>query len=484
MNWEASMGSSVPDRHDVRFGRGQPPHREFVMRELGRLKYAALILCLLGVACEEGEPDTLVLVADSAAADLLAGPPPVAGLVIAVGRGDEVVFDRVYGVSDPETGAPLDPSRPMRISSITKQFTAAAVLRLAEQERIDLDAPIHEYLSDFRKDGSAITVRHLLTHTSGLPNYAALLGGAGRAPAAREVVLDTLRRHPAGFAVGERFGYSNSNYYLLGLVLEAVTGGSYADHLQAEFFDRLGLEQTHYCRVDGPASLVGYRASADGLEAVELRDTTDYLGGSGGLCSTASDLVRWQLALASGEAIGASSYEQMTTPALLESGEPSPYGMGAFIEELEGAVSIVHSGSLAGFNGRIAYYPEQEIAVAVLSNTGTPKTEAVRDAVARAALGLARVVPTDLPLAPQERARYIGSYDLGPLQLRVLEQAGRLVLQPDGQAPARLLYQGEHTFLAEAGGGARIDFVVEDGRATRLILYQGSQEMTAERIQP
>lgn len=454
------------------------------MRELGRVRLAAWILLLLVPACGGSESDTLSMVADSIAVELLAGPPEVAGFTIAVGQGDELLLDRAYGVSDPGSSTPLNPDAPLRISSITKQFTAAAILRLVEQGRVDLDAPIQEYLPDFATAGNAITVRHLLTHTSGLPNYATLLGRAGRAPASRVAVLDTLQRHPADFGVGERFGYSNSNYYLLGLVLEAATGESYAEYLETNFFDRLGLERTHYCRTGGPASLVGYRASATGLEAVELRDTTDYLGGSGGLCSTAGDLVRWQLALASGAAVDPSSYERMTTPASLPSGEASPYGMGAFIGELEGFGSITHSGSLAGFNGRIAYYPDTGLAVAVLVNTSTPKTEAVLDAVARAALGLARIVPVDLPLSLEERARYSGTYDLGPVQLQVFEEAGRLVLQPVGQAPARLLNQGGHTFLAEAGGGARIEFEVDGARATSLTLFQGAQEMVAQRIQP
>lgn len=447
-------------------------------------KWAALSLALLVAACGEGEHETVAMVADSIAADLLAGPPAVAGLVIAVGRGDEILLNRAYGVADPDRPTPLSATTPLRISSITKQFTAAAVLRLAEEGTVDLDAPIRAYLPDFGPAGDSITVYHLLTHTSGVPNYAALLARAGRAPASRTAVLETLISHPADFGVGERFGYSNSNYYLLGLVIEAATGESYGDHLRTHFFERLGLGQTHYCRVGGPASLVGYRAMASGLEAVELRDSTDYLGASGGLCSTAADLVRWQAALISGDAVGEASYERMTTPALLASGDVSPYGMGAFIEDLEGYRSITHSGSLAGFNARVAHYPEAGIAVAVLANTSTPKTEAIRDAVARAALGLARVVPTDLPLTGDDVARYSGTYDMGPVQLRVFEQAGRLVLQPVGQAPARLLHQGGHVFFAEAGGGARIEFEVDGGQAIRLTLVQGEQELPAERIQP
>ena len=119
------------------------------------------------------------------------------------------------------------------------------------------------------------------------------------------------------------------------MVIEAVTGNSYADQLETSLFSPLGLEHTGYCQADGSELLVGYRATADGLTAVTLQDTTDYLGGSGGLCSTAGDLVRWQRALASGEVVSRDTYTAMTTPTILANGDTIPYGFGANVETLE-----------------------------------------------------------------------------------------------------------------------------------------------------
>lgn len=131
----------------------------------------------------------------------------------------------------------------------------------------------------------------------------------------------------------------------------------------------------------------------------------------------------------------------------------------------------------------MAYYPDADLSIAVLVNTNTPKAETVQDAVARGALGMDRVVPTDLPLTAEQRAQYVGTYDLGPVEVRVFEDGERLILQPVGQAPARLLSQGEDVFLAEAGGGVRIEFRIEGGRATGLTLFQGSQQLDGERTQ-
>ena len=131
----------------------------------------------------------------------------------------------------------------------------------------------------------------------------------------------------------------------------------------------------------------------------------------------------------------------------------------------------------------MAYYPEDGLSVAVLVNTNTPKAEVVQHAVARAALGMERLVPTNLPLTAEDRAQYVGTYDLGPIQLRVFEDGERLLLQPSGQATVLLLFQGDGVFLADVGRPARFEFRVEEGRATGLTLYQGSQELEAHRIE-
>ena len=173
-----------------------------------------------------------------------------------------------------------------------------------------------------------------------------------------------------------------------------------------------------------------------------LDEAYGYLGGSGGLCSTATDLVEWQHALASGRVIKPETYALMTTPTVLVTGDTVPHGFGADIETLENRAVIAHGGSLAGFNSRMAYYPEERLAVAVLVNTNTTKAETIQNAVARAALGMDRLVPRDLPLSADQRAPYVGSYDLGPIAVRVFEAGERLILQPSGQTAARLLYQG------------------------------------------
>ena len=404
----------------------------------GPMAVVVLTAAFVVAACEAREPTVVEAVADSIAAELLAPPPPVSGVAIAVGRDDRVVLDRAYGMADQRTDRPLTSADPLRIGSLTKQFTAAAILKLVEDGRIDLDVHIEEYLPGFSTQGHAVTVRHLLSHTSGIPNYTALYAGTGRQPVPRPEVLDTLQVHPFDFSPGEAYRYSNSGYYLLGVIIEEVTGDTYADHLQESLFDPLGLANTSYCGTSGAAEATGFRVRADTLEVVVLEDT-DYLGGSGGLCSTAADLVRWQRALATGRVLRPSSYALMTTPTVIANGETVPHGFGVDLDDLEGHAVVEHGGATGGFNARMAYYPDDGLAVAVLINTNTPKADAVQQAVARSGLGLARLVPTDIPLTAEERARYVGIYDAGPIELHVVEEGKRLLLKPsravDGPTP-------------------------------------------------
>lgn len=443
---------------------------------------ATLSMALMTAGCENRGATTIETVADSSAAELLTPPPPVSGLTIAVSRNGKLMLDRAYGMADPAIGQPLEPSDPQRIGSLTKQFTAAAILKLVEEGRIDLDAPIQEYLAGFGTQGHTVTVRNLLNHTSGIRSFTTLFAGTGRQPVPRDEVLDTLQVHPFDFPPGDAYRYSNSGYYLLGVIIEAVTGDSYAGHLEESLFEPLGLESTSYCGFAGEEVPTGYRAPADTLETVVLEDT-DFLGGAGGLCSTVTDLVDWQRALGTGRVVTPTSYALLTTPTVLSNGDTVPYGFGADLGTLEDHAVIEHSGSLGGFTARMAYYPDEGLATAVLVNTNTPKAQAVQQAVARAALGLERIVPTNLPLTAEQRAQYLGTYDAGPIQLRIYEEGERLLLQPSGQSTARLLFQGDAVFLADVGRETRIEFRVEEGRATALTLYQGSQQLEAQRIE-
>jgi CubicO group peptidase (beta-lactamase class C family) len=332
--------------------------------------------------------------ADAASADAVVqkflGQPGVVGLSVAVGRGKEVVLARGYGLAELEFSVPADAETMFRIGSVTKQFTAAAVLRLQEQEKLAIDEPLTTYLPDYPTHGAEITLRHLLTHTSGIPNYTNL-GPEWERIVSRELsheeMLALWKDLPLEFAPGERWNYSNSAYYLLGVVIERVAGQPYGDFLQAEFFEPLALERTRY---DSNAEVIPNRAQGYGFG--EGKPWNDRLigmsqpGAAGALISSAQDLVRWEIALVSGQVVSPEFFEEMTLPYMLLDGKETSYGFGLALEPVAGQPCLSHGGGIFGFNSWLGYFPGAELTVAVISNSEGVSAQAIALELAKALL--------------------------------------------------------------------------------------------------
>jgi len=316
--------------------------------------------------------------------------PGAVGLSVAVARGDEVVYSRALGLANLEFPVPVDEETVFRIASVTKQFTAAAILRLSERGKLALDDPLTSFLPDFPTHGQDITLRHLLTHTSGIPNVTDL-GKKWSDLAARELsheeMLALWKDLPLDFAPGERWKYSNSGYYLLGMVIEALSGRSYDEFLRAEFFEPLGMSRT---RLDSNAELIPDRAQgyafANGVFQNDRLIGMSQPFSSGALLSTAGDLVRWQTALASGRALKPQSYEEMKLPFVLADGSETTYGMGLFLSPVVGHPCVWHGGDIFGFNSALAYFPEGKLSIAALSNSEKLSTERLVEELAKALL--------------------------------------------------------------------------------------------------
>jgi CubicO group peptidase (beta-lactamase class C family) len=299
--------------------------------------------------------------------------PGAVGISVAVARGSELVYEMAHGFADLEFSVEADEQTLFRIGSVTKQFTAAAVLALAERGKLAVDDPLTKFLPEYPTHGHEITLRHLLTHTAGVPSYTDF-GPVWEEIVARELSDEQLvalwKERPLDFAPGEQWRYSNSGYYLLGMVIAKAAGQSYADFLRATFFEPLGLTRTRY---DSNGEVIPNRAQGYGW--VDGRFQNDRLigmsqpGAAGGLLATAGDLVRWQQALVSGRVVKAESYEEMTLPFILASGRETDYGMGLQLREQAGQSCIWHGGGIFGFNSVLLYFPAAELHVAAISNS-------------------------------------------------------------------------------------------------------------------
>ncbi|HEX9166932.1 MAG TPA: serine hydrolase domain-containing protein, partial [Gemmatimonadales bacterium] len=266
-------------------------------------------------------PDSVVLrrVDSLAAAAIAQGP--LAGLSIAVARGDRIVVARGYGHADLEHRTPATPATMYQIGSLTKQFTALAVMQLVEQGKVRLDADYTTYLPDSPVKGRRLTVAQLLDHTSGLKNYTALgpayMQDTFRLDLSADRMARLIAAQPFDFEPGADWDYTNSGYFLAGMLVEKVSGMPYADYVRKHIAERAGLSSTEYCDMAAirPGRAKGYQAAqSGGLEnAPPISMTVPYAAGA--LCSTALDLVKYQRALVSGRLARPASYQRMVQPA-------------------------------------------------------------------------------------------------------------------------------------------------------------------------
>lgn len=400
----------------------------------------------------------------------------IPGMTVAVARNGEIVFQRAYGTAVVESGTAATTETVYGIASITKQITAALVMRLVDAGRISLDDPITNHLPDYPVQGRTVTIRHLLNHTSGIAPMRATSAVSDSAWYEQDrtyaQMIDLFGRQPFEFEPGARHGYNNFAYYLLGEIIGRVTGTPYAEHVRRELAG-MGLARTGVCDEATPGRARSYRRR-DGQMTPAPRMSLVILGGAGALCSTAGDLVRWTHLLYGGQVVTPASLRAMTEPTTLATGATEDYGFGLYVEALGGHRKLFHGGGIP-WGGYLSHYPEDGLTLVVLTNGAGARDEAARieEALARAALGME--VP-DLPLTADQMARYAGTYTLqaGPrtLEVRVWVEDGQLRVQPAGQSVTRLMSQGGHAFVLEADVDIRLVFAVEGSQATGVTLHQ------------
>lgn len=419
-----------------------------------------------------------------AAATLTQGP--VAGLSIGVKRGDQLLLAKGYGEADIENSVPATAETVYRIGSMTKQFTAAAIMQLVEAGKIGLEDPITDHLVGYPTQGHEVTIRHLLTHTSGIKSYTGLDTWRPKMTLdlTDEELLALFKDEPFDFAPGERYRYNNSAFYMLGMVVGEAGGTTYRKYVEGHLFGPLGLTRSSYC--DERRIIPG---RAEGYEVVEGQLMNDaYLsmnqpGAAGALCSTVLDLLSWSSSLRAGRVVSAASYEQMTTSATLSDGSPTGYGFGLGLGSLEGNPRVSHGGGINGFNTMLAHYPDSDLDVVVLSNTSGLHPGRIAETIAKWVHGIEVPAVLDEQLSVEQLGTYVGVYELRPgFELTVSVRDGQLFSGATGQGEFRLRAQGNHVFIATFDDAVRVVFAVDGDRATSLVLHQGGQAREALRV--
>jgi N-acyl-D-aspartate/D-glutamate deacylase/CubicO group peptidase (beta-lactamase class C family) len=387
----------------------------------------------------------------------------------------QIIYQGVRGKADIEHDVSLDPSSVFRIGSITKQFTAAAIMMLAEQGKLSLEDDITKFLPDYPTQGHAITVEHLLTHTSGIKSYTGIPGwmSAGvKQDLSLEELIGVFKNLPMDFAPGTKFKYNNSGYVLLGAIIEKASGVDYESFIQQKIFDALDMKRSYY---GSHRRIIVGRASGYNRSNSELSNA-EYLSmfqphAAGSLLSTTGDLAKWNAALFSGRVVSLDSLERMTTPYKLHDGTKASfddgyknYGYGLVETDVRGHRAIAHAGGINGFASYAVFLPDEEVYVAVLTNVVPAKI--APEVIGRKVAALLAESPypgsSDKVDVPPRRLRKIAGVYRGKhhyaQNVVVTEADGNLVVELAGRPRMNAFAVSDSEFFVE-NSLARLEFV-------------------------
>jgi D-alanyl-D-alanine carboxypeptidase len=430
-------------------------------------RFAAI--CLLGalalgrIGFVAAEPLSPALRARLAAATAeyreQAGPPAV---TVLVDRGGETVFTTSIGLADVADRRPASAESVYAIGSITKSFTALATLQLVDEGRISLDDTVEKLLPDYRGPGGKVKVRNLLDHTSGLPNYTSDIAGLyprlERNAWTRDDMVANFAPLPLQFEPGALWNYTNSGYYLLGLIIEKTSGLDYYDYLRTRVFMPLGMQDTYS---GDDTEVIADRVRGYRMRDGKLRNAAPwhYLVpfSAGSLLSTATDLARYRRGVFVSPSFSQSLRDLVVRTVPLNDGTPNLYALGGLINSsFHGHRKLSHSGEIFGFHSNHAYYPDEDLTIVVLSNRMGlfPSPVSLEHRLARILFGIPAPVHGPVQVSPQALAQFSGDFDLRPFifgspRYSFAVENGGLALKIGGpEAPGMPLVQvGERRFV-------------------------------------
>lgn len=368
--------------------------------------------------------------------------PDGPGAVILVARNGEIIYHKGFGMANIELDVRMQPEMIFRIGSITKQFTAVAILQLVEQGKLSLDDELTKFIPDYPTNSRKITIHHLLTHTSGIPSYTEMdewTPEVQKKDFTVEELIDLFKDKPMDFEPGDQWRYNNSGYILLGYIIEKLSGQTYEQFISDNLFKPAGMENSLYGndRIILKNRAYGYQAGHDGYENADyLSMTQPYAAGS--LMSTVGDLYKWNRALLSGKLISKKSLDLAFSNFTLNNGEKMNYGYGWMPGDVQGFNMVGHGGGIHGFLTSEAYFPQEDLFVALLVNCTCIGTDAANE-IAALALGKPfDFKEIELPLATLES--YTGVYiNKNGAQRLIYMDDGKLISRRVGGGTFRII---------------------------------------------
>ena len=409
---------------------------------------------------------------------------------VLVARDGQVLLKKGYGLANHEYGIAATPHSAFRIGSMTKAFTAIAIMQQVESGKLALTDPISRYLPDF-PNGDRITIQHLLANTSGIEDFISLPEYAHHMirPLTLAELTALFEHRPLRFDPGTEFGYSNSNWVLLGMILEQITGQTYADLIHECIFVPAGMTHSGYY---WSQPLVKDRAQGyvDTGKAIINAEVVheDAMYAAGALYSTAEDLHRWDQALCGAKLVSTQTLAQMTQPVTTQAG--AGYGLGWEVHTIAGQRGFGHSGGMPGFTANFVRFVDAHVTIILLSNLGSAAWERITDGFAAIMFDQPYELPADrelITLDPSRLTEYVGTFEMTffgrTALLTFAVENGLLMMSTPGLPTSVVSALGDDKFYTRSKGEVELTFIRDAaGKFTRIEALWGGHDVHAIRV--
>ncbi len=394
------------------------------------------------------------------------------GAAILVAKDGKPIYRKAFGKANLELNIPMTPENVFELGSITKQFTAVAILMLMEEGKLSLSDEITRFIPDYPTQGKKITVHHLLNHTSGIKSYTdmASFRKLARTDMTPMELINAFKNEPMDFDPGEQWRYNNSGYILLGYIIEKVSGKSYENFIEENIFRKLGMTHSWYGSKGEiiPKRASGYQPAAGGFANADyLSMTLPYAAGS--LMSTVDDMLIWNQAIHNNKLVTKENRQKAFTNYALNNGEPMNYGYGWGPNEINGNPSVEHSGGIFGYTTMGIYLPAENLYVIVLTNNSAVSPGDVAIKIAALAAGKPYATKATTVLTEAQLKKWTGIYEFEKGMLREISfDNGFLYSQRQGSNKMKLLPTGLSAFTFD-GGFTQYEFSEVSGKKTVLM---------------
>jgi len=342
------------------------------------------------------------------------------GVSVLVAQNGDIVYQKGFGYADIEKKIPVTPDTKFKIGSVSKQFTAVAILKLQEEGKIKIDDKLSKYIPDFPR-GNEVTIYQLLTHTSGIHDYSVQPGLDVTKPVTPQALLDVIKKLPYDFNPGERYLYNNSGYSILGYIVAQLSGKTLSEYLNDTFFKPLGMKNSgiYETNIVLNNEAQGYSMNGEKVKKADFQEMS-WASGVGSIYSTTKDLYKWNEAIFNGKVLSKATLKTAFAQAVLKSGAKVDYGFGWFLITNRGLKFIQHSGGVSGFSAYLERQPENNLTVCVLLNS-LPSPEGIQpvlngqaisefilqDKMEKQDIGVDTIVSEDI------LKKYVGRYNYG-----------------------------------------------------------------------